>query len=556
MPNKKSEKQESFDVISFKIFQKIFKKVFKVDEKKDLWDVDYKEIDKNNVFLLFFWPLIITKRYLCPHMEIDLFKKQCELNHILSSNYKLDEILNNINHFNIDSEYKENINEIEELFGRLFEDDEMIESFSDILKKEFEICIKESRIIEKTSNLENMSYAQAIDLFLGGKESVTDKSIFNSQKIIKKLFFAKIIEDLIESDSIGLKIRNGIFYYYLILLFFLFNYDHNTFEDEDSFSPYIKLQDIITLMDEYDNKLYDEIQAIMSDSLQILVPIGTYKFIDTLKLFLNDYENIFTKNEMLNADNEQEYQFYKSNPDYVACLSDNNDGEGITITVTRLMKIFEEMSYGIYFWFEKNVSSDEFSEILIFECDESKDQIAQMLHCLFLIAKQLSIRIYDYTNSYNKFLSNADIFVDQNLDSFLDKMDLIRGSYSLFEEYLEHKDFSMAIENLDMNLDDNRIKKFRNEIKRTKKGHLPPQLIQDLIAANNEITILYSIVERRPEPEKKAIAKKYFLENPNYFKILNKNDFEFIDFKTDSNRRRLRIRRSQVRILPGAPHEI
>ena len=61
---------------------------------RNIESIDINKIDKDKVALLFSWPLIIAKRYLCPYMELDLFKKQCTLNQLLSNDCDLEPIWN------------------------------------------------------------------------------------------------------------------------------------------------------------------------------------------------------------------------------------------------------------------------------------------------------------------------------------------------------------------------------------------------------------------------------------------------------------------------------
>lgn len=128
-----------------------------------------------------------------------------------------------------------------------------------------------------------------------------------------------------------------------------------------------------------------------------------------------------------------------------------------------------------------------------------------------------------------------DILVNQNLDGFLNSLDNIQNSYYLFNEYLDHKDFAKAIENLDMELGYKCIEETRAALKKQKKAHMPTELIQDLLEANKEITLLFSIVQRKHDAHKTREARNFFKENQHMFKILNFDDIQDVDFSSDPN---------------------
>ena len=90
-PNEnKFQTEDSLDFISLEIFQNIFDMVFGTSDIKDIPDIDLKNFDVEKIILLFFWPLILAKRYLYPYMELPLFKEQCRLNQYLTSDFNFD----------------------------------------------------------------------------------------------------------------------------------------------------------------------------------------------------------------------------------------------------------------------------------------------------------------------------------------------------------------------------------------------------------------------------------------------------------------------------------
>ena len=220
------------------------------------------------------------------------------------------------------------------------------------------------------------------------------------------------------------------------------------------------------------------------------------------------------------------------------------------------MKLFEEYDYKIEFSFMKDLSDNQFEDFIIFKCDENKDQLKQLLHCLWEIAYRLSNHIGNYSDKYNYFISNTDILVDQNLDGFLDSLDNIQNSYYLFNEYLDHKDFARAIENLDMELGYKCIEETRAALKKQKKTHMPPELIEKILAANKEITILFNSVQRKQDEIKSREARKFFKENSRIFEILDFDDIKDVDFGYDSNAIRNTKRKIFSNIVKGAGKKV
>ena len=100
MNENQSQNEDAIDFVALDIFKKIFGKVFDTSDVEDFLDVDLDKFDKEKSILLLFWPLIVAKRYLFPYIELDLFKGQCRLNQILSSEFNFDDIWDCDHRFN------------------------------------------------------------------------------------------------------------------------------------------------------------------------------------------------------------------------------------------------------------------------------------------------------------------------------------------------------------------------------------------------------------------------------------------------------------------------
>jgi hypothetical protein len=311
-------------------------------------------------------------------------------------------------------------------------------------------------------------------------------------------------------------------------------------------------------LSEFTDIYNDEADPIISSSFEILLTFGSFVFADTIKFFISDYKDLL-ENGFPKKSNCIEHRFYKNNPNYIAQIIKNgseNIIDNCEIIVDREMKLFDEYDYKIEFSFLRDLSDNQFENFIIFRCDENQDQLNQLLHCLLELAYRLSIHIGNYSDKYNNFISNTDILVDQNLDGFLDSLDNIQGSYYLFNEYLAHKDFSRAIENLDMELGYKCIEETRTALKEQKKAHMPPELIQKILAANKEITILFNSVQRKPDAIKSREARKFFKENSHIFEILDFDDIENVDFGYDSNAIRNTKRNIFSNIVKGAGKKV
>jgi len=109
---------------------------------------------------------------------------------------------------------------------------------------------------------------------------------------------------------------------------------------------------------------------------------------------------------------------------------------------------------------------------------------------------------------------------------------------------------------LDMELGYKCIEETRAALKKQKKSHIPPKLMQDLLVAKNEISLLFSAVQRIHDAHKTREAKKFFKENPHFFKILIFDDIKDVDFSSDPNVIRNTRRKIFHKIVKNAGKEI
>ena len=548
MTEDNTHNKESLDFVLLEIFQKILGIVIGTSDAKNPWDVDLKKFDKEKAILLFCWPLIIAKRYLYPYLELSLYKEQCGINQALSNDFSFDYILDSLSNFDIDKSAIEIAEKFENLIQENIEHYDNFYSVTDLILKLNENYEEKVDLKSIKEILKNEPKEKWIDLVFGGKPNLKNEDAITPSKIEKRIFFTSIVDRMIDARITGSKIINGILYYYLVLILFLNNFESlsnkNDYKysglDHNSNFALIDFDSILWAMIEYSEIYNDKIDVIIRNSLHLMVAFGSIKFAGAIEFFADGYKEIFLKNGLPKNTDYEEYKFYKNNPKYTAYITRLTDESGedfdkFEIGVEREIEILDEYDYALEFCFEKDLSSNQFEDFITFKCDENTDQLKQLLHCLSLIAYRLSVHIHDYSQKNNCFISNTEILIDQDLEKFLESIDLIQNSYFLFNEYLDHKDFAKAIENLDMELAYECIEETRSALKKKKKTHLHPELIQDLLDANNEINFLFSTAQRKHDAHKSSIAKEFFKKNPHFFKILKSDDIKDIEFSSDPN---------------------
>jgi hypothetical protein len=523
-------KERALDFGLFEIYQNFKQLVFCRSEDGSITDSRKERINKQNVHLLFIWPLIVAKRLLFPYLELELYKEQCNLVHNLkneTSHTRIQELLSII--LTIEDFSKTN-KKSDILSLNKIQNDLEIVSLSDFFRKTYSTIKNDNSFKQYFSNNDESSLGNLIDNLLGGKPNSKNISSTLSSKVLKKTILNSILNKIVGSEKIEIKIRNCILYYYIVLLIIL-KYNH------DDHHLGFTLEDIVLIIEDYLNNNNDDINEILKiQTFETIFTFGSYLFSDTIDFFLDGYKKIFLKNGYPKKLDLVRHRFFEEDPYYFASFYQIDDQEAedfgnYIIDVERQLKIFEE--YKLEFWFQKNMSTKEFLNLVLLKCGEKSTD--NLINCLSALAYELSILIYDYSNKYNDFISNADVSIDNNLEQFLESIDTIHNSYHLFSEYTEQKDFCRAIENLDMDLGYKCIEETRKVLKKKKKSHLSPKLIQDLLVANNEISLLFSSVQRKNDAHKTRIAKEFFRENPHFFKILNFDDIKDVEFSSDPN---------------------
>jgi hypothetical protein len=524
--SKKNDKE--IDFVLYDLFENILKVCL-----NPLIDDNINESNKpniNSIYLLFVWPVIVCKRLLFPSLELELYKLQFSLRNCLKINDKneqLQKIVSKLLAVGNDSLEEEMAkNPLVNKDNR----NSKAEKLSEFTTNTF-LKIKNNKAYQKyISNDDKISFSHLIDYLLGGKPSVKSDSSHLANIILKNTIFSDISNKIIGNDKIEKEIKKYIIYYYIILSLKLNDYNKSKTEN------CINISEIFTTIDSFLSESDNKYPAIKYITFEILIAFCSFFFSDTIKFFIEDYKTIFLKNGYPKNLDLTKHNFQKDNPLYFASFykiddKADRDFNNYVIDVERTLEISSD--YQLEFWFQNNLSSKEFLNLILLEYKQGYP--VDLSECLLQITKNLSGLIQDFTNNYNEFISNAEISVDNNLDFFIENIDTIHNSYHLFSEYLNNKAFSRAIETLDMNLSYDCIEETRKIIKKKRKNHLQPELIQDLIAANKEISVLYGAVQRKHDAHKTKIAMKFFIENPQYFNIVGFDDIKDIDFSSNPN---------------------
>ena len=517
------------DYVLYELFQKILGSVFSESEDDNIIEFQKIIIEPKNTPLLFIWPIIVCKRFLFPSNELELYKLQSNLLHNLENNNdqnKLQNILSEIlkigNHLN-----NENDSTISQI-----NDSENNEKYENLLEfcKESYLKAKNGEVYRKhLSNKNQVSFGKVVDHFLGGKPSSKNAFSNLSNKILKKTVFNAISNKIIGNANIEKKIRKYIISYYIVLMLILKKHINNI-------DNCLNISDIINIIEKKlvgNDKYFD---SLIHQTIEIIIAFNSYLFSDTIKFFIEDYKTIFLENGYNKDLDLIRHNFLKDDPSYFASFykiddKDDEDYGSYVIDVERELEISD--NYSLEFWFQNNLSTNELLNLI--NLKHKKNQNVNLVDCILNIAANLSTFICQYTDQYNEFISNANISIDNNLDSFLENIDTIHNSYHLFSEYLEQKDFSKTIETLDMDLDYGCIDETRKILKKKRKNYLPQDLIKDLLTANKEIGILYNSVQRKHDAHRNKIAKKFFSENSQYFRIIQFDDIKNIDFTSNPN---------------------
>jgi len=327
----------------------------------------------------------------------------------------------------------------------------------------------------------------------------------------------------------------GIFYYYI--LFFLFLESLENISDE----PLIDLHDIIKHLDNLSDNFGDDFETLISILKNCGIIATQSLFGEAIQFFLNEGEKLFNKSEGVPLTDEKILYFDKTNPNYYAYITPNTRNSNTKnsyydISINRECHPIKEINNKIAIDIYTKSSSEYFDVMFEFVGEDTGDKTfcEQILFLLYHVAIKITFHMSKFIESWDDFIADPENLVNQNLDQFSQEMKTIINSYSFFNEFLDHKDLFRMVGTLDMEMDDEGIKKIRREMEKAKKIHLTPELSEKLKEANTELNILFTSVRGiKNKRDKEAI--KYFNNHPHQFNILQIDDINDVLFTSEAN---------------------
>ena len=105
---------------------------------------------------------------------------------------------------------------------------EKTNTFTDLFTLMFDKYKEEFDYISIIKNIDKLTKDQLIDLIFGGKPSSKNIPCLSSAKISKRSIFLSLINRIVGCEATGIKLKNGILYYYIVLFLILLNIDDDT----------------------------------------------------------------------------------------------------------------------------------------------------------------------------------------------------------------------------------------------------------------------------------------------------------------------------------------
>jgi hypothetical protein len=555
--DKNTKNLDTIDLITYEIHCEIIRSIFGYSSEDNKWNKKAANFNVKSILFLFSWPLIIVRNFLFPNFELELLKSQYNLMKCLQKNFCFNEIFDQFSKIFFGEKSNLTFIDIEEAVNNDDEGFSFFKFFNDSAKEGIDKYSEIFNVKDVFKKFDQGYKEISIDLLLGGKPNSKNRSI-DFPEVQKRIFYILITNQIIQSEGEGQKIVKGVFYYYALLFTLASNLEYINDESilngdqpasiSKEYNGNTDIEEVISIINVFSQINNNVGELLISNCIDIFITFGSYIFSDAIKFFIEEHKNIFLKNGFNEVDTNQLHYFYKNNPNYFASIFEKNMGDkannekssgdgakNYIIDTEKNIKILKEFDYKLDFWITKDLSNGEYSGSIFFNGGKEEDCFEDLLKCLSEIAYSLSYHIYNYTKNYKNFIANAESCIDQNLDLFLENIETIQSSYYLFNEYLEHSEFARAVESLDMELGYKCIEETRKDIKKKRKSHLSPELIQNLITANNEIAIIFNHVQRKHDAHKSQKAKEFFKDNPNYFEVITFDDIKDVDFSSDPN---------------------
>ena len=193
---------------------------------------------------------------------------------------------------------------------------------------------------------------------------------------------------------------------------------------------------------------------------------------------------------------------------------------------------------------------------LIFnENNETRDVLPAMIEGLYRSARQSAIAINSISTSWDNFIKDPYEVIDEKLSEFDEWIySFILDSYQIRDEFFKFKPFTRLIGDIDTEMDREIIKEVSDEYRTAKYYHIPNEMRQKLLDAEDELDIFVKLVIKKIKKQEEKIGDQESVlnffdahkEKYRYLNLLRRDDIKKIDFSTGANA----SRNNRRKILP------
>jgi hypothetical protein len=178
-----------------------------------------------------------------------------------------------------------------------------------------------------------------------------------------------------------------------------------------------------------------------------------------------------------------------------------------------------------------------------------------MVEGLYRSARQSAIAINSISTSWDNFIKDPYEVIDEKLSEFDEWIySFIFDSYQIRDEFFKFKPFTRLIGDIDTEMDREIIKEVGDKYRTAKYYHIPSELRQKLLEAEDELDIFVKLVIKKIKKQEEKIGDQESVlnfvdahkEKYRYLNLLRRDDIKKIDFSTGANA----SRNNRRKILP------
>jgi hypothetical protein len=178
------------------------------------------------------------------------------------------------------------------------------------------------------------------------------------------------------------------------------------------------------------------------------------------------------------------------------------------------------------------------------EKNDLPDVLSALVEGLFRSAKQSAIAINSIIASWDNFIKDPYEIIEEKLEKFDEWIfSFILDSYQSRDEFYKFKSFTRIIGDIDTELDYEIVNEVRDTYSKAKYYHIPIELRQKLLEAEEELDIFVKLVIKKIKMQKEKIGDQESVlnffdlrkEKYRYLNLLEHDDIKKIDFSTGAN---------------------